>query len=119
MSSLLQCTQIESWLPISRRLLGPSNLRLFAVNFMRSVVRHTIVSHLKFEDPIASHVESTATMGDETGLQPWCIQTLVTQLNAGEPAIVRAVLSVLEEAAQDQRCLRTLVSWSVFWLSMP
>lgn len=35
---------------------------------------------------------------------------LLTQINGDDPAVARAALSVLEEATQDERCLRTLVN---------
>lgn len=34
----------------------------------------------------------------------------MAQVHGDDPAVARAALSVLEEATQDERCLRTLVS---------
>lgn len=90
-----------------------SHLRLFAVNLMRSVLRDATAVN---EDP--NHA-TPGTLGGRTssaetsGLERWCIETLITQLSRDEPVIVQAVLDALEEASQDERCLRTLVRSSI------
>lgn len=44
---------------------------------------------------------------------------LVAQIDGGDPAVARAALSVLEEATQDERCLRTLVGSPLATSSVP
>lgn len=68
------------------------------------------MTHRQLEGPLGvSHLDDKGN-AEDTGMEMWCIETLVAQLNGGDPAIARTALSVLEEAAQDEGCLRTLVS---------
>lgn len=73
------------------------------------MLRYTNATFRERKDPAVSTYAGSNAGADDTGLEVWCIETLVAQLNGGEPPIVRAALSVLEEASQDERCLRTLV----------
>lgn len=50
------------------------------------------------------------TTSDYAQSEEWCIDMLLTQINGDDPAVARAALCVLEEATQDERCLRTLVN---------
>lgn len=77
---------------------------------MRSVLRDAIAANRDLKNTALGTLGGGTSSADNNGLELWCIETLVTQLSRDEPAIVQAVLSVLEEAAQDDHCLRTLVS---------
>lgn len=76
---------------------------------MRSVLRGATAADRNVKDPAFGTPLGSRSGGEDAGLELWCIQTLVEQLNHGEPVIVNAVIAVLEEAAQDDRCLRALV----------
>lgn len=80
---------------------------------MRSVLRSGSATERVKDPALAAHAGITAPP-DEAPLEEWCIETLVAQLNGDEPDVSRAALAVLEEATQDERCLRTLVSRDIF-----
>lgn len=81
---------------------------------MRSVLRDATAANRDLKNTASRTLGGDISGADNNGLALWCIETLVAQLSRDEPAIVQAVLSVLEEAAQDDRGLRTLVSRSIY-----
>lgn len=76
---------------------------------MRSVLRGARVVGRDIRDPAVAARTAGGTSSDDARWEDWFIETLVAQLNGDDPDVARAALSVLEEAVQDERCLRTLV----------
>ncbi|CAM9115932.1 unnamed protein product [Discosporangium mesarthrocarpum] len=96
---------------------GSRSLRLFATNLMRALLRRgadfPAVEGMKAPmkaseiSTAGGHESGHSVYGD--GFEQWGIDTLVTQLHYDDPGITRAALSVLEEAAKDDRYLQSLV----------
>lgn len=76
---------------------------------MRIALRRASAADRRLRDPALAARSGNASNSDDPRPEEWCIETLVAQLNGGEPEVARAALSVLEEATQDEHCLRTLV----------
>ena len=76
---------------------------------MRTALRRASAADRRLRDPALAARTGSTSNSDDPRPEEWCIETLVAQLNGGEPEVARAALSVLEEATQDERCLRTLV----------
>lgn len=79
---------------------------------MRTALRSASAANRRLRDPALATQSGATTASDYARSEEWCIEMLVAQVNGDDPAIVRAAISVLEEATQDERCLRTLVSSS-------
>lgn len=77
---------------------------------MRTALRGASAANLRLRDPALIAQSGSTTASDYARLEEWCIEMLVAQVNGDDPAIARAAISVLEEATEDERCLRTLVS---------
>ncbi|CAM9222945.1 unnamed protein product, partial [Choristocarpus tenellus] len=94
---------------------GSRSLRLFAANLMRALLRREghnpqLGSTKGGTSPASpSNTADSANDAGENGFEQWGIDTLVTQLHYDDPAITQAALSVLEEAAKDDRYLQSLV----------
>lgn len=86
-----------------------SQLRLFSLNRVRIALRGASVANRRLRDPEHTVPSESITTSGYVRLEEWCIEMLVAQIDGGDPAVARAALSVLEEATQDERCLRTLV----------
>ncbi|CAM9959226.1 unnamed protein product [Ectocarpus sp. 6 AP-2014] len=96
--------QLESWMTT-----GSSHLRLFSINRMRIALRNSSTANRRLRDPVLTAHGGSTTPSDYARSEEWCIEMLVAQVHGDDPAVARAALSVLEEATQDERCLRTLV----------
>lgn len=92
------------------RSLHDSQLRLFSLNRVRTALRGASVANRRLRDSASTAASGGMTTSDYAQSERWCIEMLVTQINGDDPAVARAALSVLEEATQDERCLRTLVN---------
>ena len=68
------------------------------------------MANRRLGDSASTSASGGSTTSDYAQSEEWCIEMLVTQINGDDPAVARAALSVLEEATQDERCLRTLVN---------
>lgn len=68
------------------------------------------MANRRLRDSASTAASGGSTTSDYAQSEEWCIGMLVTQINGDDPAVARAALSVLEEATQDERCLRTLVN---------
>lgn len=90
--------------------LRNSQLRLFSLNRVRTALRGASVANGRLRDSASAAASGGTTSSDYAQSEEWCIEMLVTQINGDDPAVARAALSVLEEATQDERCLRTLVN---------
>lgn len=77
---------------------------------MRTALRGASTANLRLRDPAMTAQSESTMASDYARLEEWCIEMLVAQVNGDDPAIARAAISVLEEATEDERCLRTLVS---------
>ena len=55
-----------------------------------------------------------STSSEDSRPEDWCIEALVDQLIGDDPTVASVALSVLEEAIQDERCLRSLVGKAIF-----
>lgn len=86
-----------------------SHLQLFAVNLLRTVLKGADMANREPKSVAALSSATSAARSNDGCWEEWCIETLVTQLNGENPKVARAALSVLEEATQDEGCLRTLV----------
>lgn len=80
---------------------------------MRSVLRDATAVNGDPNNAASRTLRGRASSAETSGLERWCIETLIAQLSRDEPVIVQAVLDALEEAAQDERCLRILVRNSI------
>lgn len=90
-----------------------SQLRLFAVDLLRCVLRDAVASPCELQDRAMATPSENAVDVKDSNFQEWCVEMLVSQLNRGEHDTTRAALSALEEAAEDERCLRALVSFAL------
>eukprot|EP00752_Nemacystus_decipiens_P007062 g6329.t1 len=95
---------LKSWMTT-----GSSQLRLFSLNRVRTALRGASVANRRLRDSASTGASGGSTISEYAQSEEWCIEMLVTQINGDDPAVARAALSVLEEATQDERCLRTLV----------
>ncbi|CBN77350.1 conserved unknown protein [Ectocarpus siliculosus] len=87
--------QLESWMTTGSR--------------MRIALRNSSTANRRLRDPVLTAHGGSTTPSDYARSEEWCIEMLVAQVHGDDPAVARAALSVLEEATQDERCLRTLV----------
>lgn len=92
------------------RSLHNSQLRLFSLNRVRTALRGASMANRRLRDSASTTASMGATPSDYAQSEEWCIEMLLTQINGNDSAVARAALSVLEEATQDERCLRTLVN---------
>ncbi|CAM9962272.1 unnamed protein product [Ascophyllum nodosum] len=98
---------LKAWLST-----GSSQLRLFAVNLLRSALKRLTLTSLVSVDSSTSTTSARvgSTSSEDSRPEDWCIEALVDQLIGDDPTVASVALSVLEEAIQDERCLRSLVA---------
>lgn len=86
-----------------------SQMRLFAVNLLRSALKKISTGDSESLDYSTTSRTGNVNLEDPTRPEEWYVEGLVGQLNCDDPSVAGAALSVLEEATQEERCLRSLV----------